>query len=127
MAADNHAVVSQHAIRAIGNLSAGLRKSFHDCALQAVPVLFAKFKEKRIVEDIMTALEKIMMCIEIAEIVEHIAKIKSEKTPATKMNCITWLEKAIRATMIDQLNDIVDQLAPVALALAEVKDANLRD
>ena len=63
MAGDNHAAISQNAIKAIGCLAQGLRHLFHDMALQAVPVFFMKFKEKRIVEDIMDNMSKILLCV----------------------------------------------------------------
>ena len=56
-AADPHATVAQFAIRAIGCLAKGLREPFHDFGVQAVPVMFAKFKEKRLAEEILNGLE----------------------------------------------------------------------
>ena len=71
-AGDAHAAVSGNAIKAIDALAKGLRAGFKDHAKQAVPVLFLKFKEKRILEDIFSCLESIMMCIEIADIIEFL-------------------------------------------------------
>ena len=49
---DSHVAVAQTGIKAMGCLAKGLREVFHDHALQAVPVCFAKFKEKRAEKDI---------------------------------------------------------------------------
>ena len=71
-AGDAHAAVSQNAIKAIAALAKGLRAGFKDHAKQSVPVLFGKFKEKRIVEDILQCLENIMMCVELADLIEFL-------------------------------------------------------
>mgnify|MGYP000879876469 CR=1 FL=1 len=65
LAQDAHATVAQFAIRAIGFLAKGLRAGFQEHALQAVPVLFAKFKEKRLTEEILNTLEQCMLCIQL--------------------------------------------------------------
>jgi len=96
LAADPHVAVAQHAIKAIGNLAKGLRESFKDHAIAAVPACFAKFKEKRITEDIMTALDHIMMCCELGDFVDCFNQIKTEKTPQTKLNITVFMERAIR-------------------------------
>ena len=68
-------------------------------ALQAVPVFFMKFKEKRIVEDIMENMNKILLCVQLNEILDAIqAALKAEKTAAAKVNMMVYLERAIRTT-----------------------------
>ena len=76
-----------------------MRPLFHDMALQAVPVFFMKFKEKRIVEDIMENMNKILLCVQLNEILDAIqAALKAEKTAAAKVNMMVYLERAIRTT-----------------------------
>ena len=127
LAVDAHATVAQYAIRALGFLANGLRQAFHDHAISAVPVLFSKFKEKRLTEEILTTLEKFMRCINLAEIIEPLEASKTEKMPLTKQNIMVFTERAIRTTYIDTLEEIVDKLAPLALAVADEKDANCRE
>ena len=45
----------------------------------------------------------------------------------TKINIMKFLEQAIRVTYIDQLEDTVEQLAPLAVGVTDEKDAGLRD
>ena len=128
LAGDSHVTVCQHAIRAIGCLAKGLRAGFHDMALQAVPACFAKFKEKRLTEDILTCLDRMITnCIQLGEIVENLKAVKTEKTPLTKLNIAVFIEKAIRVTYIDDLEDIVDAIGPLAVSVSDEKDAGLRD
>ena len=49
---DPNKVVAGHAVKAIGALAKGLRKEFANQAKEAVPVLCAALKEKRMIEDI---------------------------------------------------------------------------
>lgn len=92
-----------------------------------MPVLFSKFKEKRLTEEILTALERLMMSIELGECCESLAAIKTEKMPLAKMNMAIFMEKAIRTTYIDQLEEIVDKIAPLAVFVSDEKDATCRD
>ena len=73
-------------------LAKGVRAGFHDQALAAVPVLFAKFKEKRLTEEILTSLGHLMMCIELGEIVECFNAAKTEKVPLTKTSIMKFME-----------------------------------
>ena len=65
-------------------------------------------KEKRIVEDILTCLENIMMCIELVDVIEFLPQIEKEKAPAAKLNILVYLERTILTTYIDMLEDIKD-------------------
>ena len=38
-----------------------------------------------------------------------------------------FIERSIRATYIDELEDIAEQLAAMAVSFSEEKDGNLRD
>jgi len=127
LAGDAHATVAQFAIRAIGILAKGLRASFHDQAIAAVPVVFVKFKEKRLTEEILTALEHIMMCIELGEIMETLKNVKAEKLGLVKTNIMVFTERALRITYIDPLEELVDTLVPIVVALTDDKEPNCRD
>ena len=127
MSGDAHAAVSGAAIKSISALAAGLREGFKEHGKQAVPVLFTKFKEKRLVEDILTCLDNILGCTELSELVEFLPQIEKEKAPATKLNILDFLERAILKTYIDVLEDIKDQLAPLVMKMLEEKDPNCRD
>jgi hypothetical protein len=127
LAADAHVTVSQYAIRAIGCLAKGLRASFHDLALQAVPVFFSRFKEKRLTEEILTSLERLLMCIELGEVCEFLTVVKTEKMPLAKMNMAIFMERALRTTFIDALEEIVDKLAPIAVMVSDEKEVTCRE
>lgn len=127
MSGDAHAAVSGSAIKSISALAAGLRDGFKDHAKQAVPVLFTKFKERRLVEDILNCLDNILGCTELSELVEFLPQIEKEKAPAVKQNIMVFLERAILKTYIDVLEDIKDQLTPLVMKMLDEKDANCRD
>ena len=127
LAADPHATVAQYAIRSIGILAKGLRKDFHDHAIPLVPVIFAKFKEKRLGPEIQTALESIMMCIELGEIMETLGAVKAEKLALIQQQIMVFTERAIRTTYIDHLEEIAEAIAGIAVSLSENKDTALRD
>lgn len=127
MAGDAHAAVSGSGIKAIGAVAKGLRKGFKDHAKVAVPVLFGRFKEKRIVPDILACLENIMLCVELADLIEFLPQIEKEKAPAVKLNILVFLERAILITYIDMLEDIKDQISPVVMKVIEEKDPACRE
>ena len=96
--------------------------------MAAVPVLFAKFKEKRIVDDIITAMQNLLLCIELNEILELIkTALKTEKAPVGKLGTMVYLEKAVRTTYIDPLTEMKDDLVKIPISVIEDKDASLRD
>lgn len=68
-----------------------------------------------------------MMCIELPEIIENLNLIKTEKTPNIKMNIAIFIERAVLITYIDPLEEIADQLGPLALKITEEKDAKIRE
>ena len=97
-------------------------------ALQAVPVLFTKFKEKRIIADIEQAMQHLLLSVELSEILEIILNgLKAEKAPAGKTAIMAYLEKAVRTTYIDPLRDMKDELVKIPMSVIEDKDASLRD
>ena len=56
-------MVSLHAIKAAGALAKGLRESFLLMAKELVPLIIARFKEKRLIEDAHTSLDGCMICV----------------------------------------------------------------
>lgn len=92
-----------------------------------MPVLLGKFKEKRLTDDILQALEHLMGCIELGEVIESLGAVKTEKAPHAKVGIAKFIENAIRTTYIDPLEEIADRLAPLAVQIADEKDAALRD
>lgn len=68
-----------------------------------------------------------MMCIELPEIMEHLNLVKTEKTPNIKLNIAIFIERAVLITYIDPLEEIADQLGPLAIKVTEEKDANIRE
>lgn len=63
----------------------------------------------------------------MGEIVENLKAVKTEKTPLTKLNIAVFIERALRQTYVDDLEEIVDALGPLAVSVSDEKDANLRD
>jgi hypothetical protein len=69
-----------------------------------------------------------MMGIEIGEIIETLQKaVKAEKLPYAKAHIAVFIERSIRTTYIDQLEEMVDSLAPMAVTFSDDKDGGLRD
>ena len=58
---------------------------------------------------------------------ENLKAVKTEKSPLTKLKISVFIEKALRVTYIDDLEDIVDAIGPLAVSVSDEKDANLRD
>ena len=131
LAGDAHATVSSNAIKAIGALAKGLRADFKEHAKQASPLLFQKFKEKKLVPVINECFENFMMCLELGDLIEIVvAEFKSEKPKAifaVKQNILIFLEKVITTTNIDMLEDIKGQLATTVMNGIEEKDPGVRD
>ena len=67
------------------------------------------------------------MCCELGDIIESLDVYKKEKTPHGKILIAKFIENAIRLTYIDSLEDLIDQIAPIAVGISDEKDANLRD
>ena len=77
--------------------------------------------------DIHETLDKIMMCIELAEIMEPIQAGLKDKAPAIKKNTGVFLEKTILVTYIDTLEDLEGQILPVCFDVSEEKDNDVRE
>ena len=67
------------------------------------------------------------MCCEFGEVLESLGALKTEKTPHGKLLVAKFIENSIRITYIDPLEDMIDELAPIAVKITDEKDAGLRD
>jgi hypothetical protein len=103
---DSHIGVAQSAVKAIGALAKGLRESFSELAKELYPLMLQRFKEKRLVEELHTALTSMMYCVSLNDILEPLQAGLKDKSPVIKCQCAVFLEKALHTTYIDVLEDI---------------------
>ena len=57
--------------------------------------MIGRFKEKRLIEDAQLALTKILMCVDLNELMESIPTGLKDKSPEVKKQVLVFLEKAI--------------------------------
>jgi hypothetical protein len=119
--------VQQAGVKTIGLLAKGLRQDFAKEAKAAVPIIMPKFKERKMAEDIMTTMSAVLQCIPLAEIMEFLTIIETEKAPLTKVNICKFLEQTVLTTYIDDLQDVADTLVGLSMKVTEEKDAGVRD
>ena len=108
-------------------LAKGLREGFANHAKEIIPVLFPKFKERKLIDEIQTCLKNLMMCIQLTDVIEFLGIIETEKSPQTKINICKFLEQAVLTTYIDDLQDISSAFVPLCMKIADDKDASVRD
>ena len=67
------------------------------------------------------------MCCSLGEILDHFSAIKTEKTPHGKISIAVFLERTIRTTYIDPLEEVSESVAKLAVQISEDTNAGLRD
>ena len=92
---DSNIAVVVQAIRLIGFLARGQGKFFDSHARAMVPILFAKFKEKKqqVIQEIHKTLENLMHSTNIDSILGHVELALQDKAVATRLNTTIWIEK----------------------------------
>lgn len=108
-------------------LAKGLRQDFQKQAKEIVPVILPKFKERKMLDDLMATMANLMMCITLNEIMEFLGVIETEKAPATKVNICKFLEQTVLTTYIDDLQDVSGTLVPLCMKVTDEKDATVRE
>ena len=68
-------------MKAAGAMAKGIRESFAPMVKELVPLLIAKFKERKLIDDIQTSLTNCMMCLAIDEVWENLAPFFKDKSP----------------------------------------------
>jgi|LauGreDrversion4_2_1035121.scaffolds.fasta_scaffold28538_6 hypothetical protein len=66
-----------------------------------VPVLFGRFKEKKLLEDVQTTLTKFLMCVDLNELIEFLPAGLKDKSPEIKRQVAIFIERALLTTYID--------------------------
>lgn len=57
--------------------------------------MLGRFKEKRLCEDVQLALTKILMCLDLNELMESIPASLKDKSPEVKKQVLIFLERAL--------------------------------
>lgn len=57
--------------------------------------MLGRFKEKRLCEDVQLTLTKILMCLDLNELMESIPASLKDKSPEVKKQVLIFLERAL--------------------------------
>ena len=110
---DNNLVVSQVAIKIVGQLVKALRKQFEPFGKEMAGALIVRFKERKLIEEIHSSLENMVnYSLNLAVIVFEVNAGLADKAPSTKKNSTIFLENTILKTYIDVLEGVIDDVAP---------------
>ena len=72
-------------------------------------------------------MENILSCINLGEMKEHLALVKTEKAPETKKNIAEFISRAIKITYIDTLEEIYETIGPLGVTVSDEKDGVIRE
>ncbi|KAH9418886.1 hypothetical protein DERP_004212 [Dermatophagoides pteronyssinus] len=100
IAKDTNIVVVTLAIKCLGQLAQGLRKTFHHHAGQSVPVLLEKFKEKKqnVVQSLRDAIDAVYLSTNLEAISEDIITSLDNKNPSIRSETALFLARSFTKT-----------------------------
>jgi len=105
-----------------------LRKQFEPFGKDVAGAIIPRFKERKLIEEIHTALENMInFCTNLADIVFEVKAGLVDKAPSTKKNTANFLEKAIAVTYIDVLEGTLDEVVPKLIENANDSNGEVRD
>jgi hypothetical protein len=101
---DQNVNVQKQAIKAFSNICLGLRKPFEKGARIIFPLLLEKLKDKKAMEDALTALLNIVHCVDPKSLSEPIKECLLDKNPQMKINIMVWITQLIESNkeMVEQ-------------------------
>lgn len=126
---DANVQVVVQVIRLLGLLAKGQRGAFEQPAKHFLPLLVAKFRDKKaqIVTETHLCLLRFLKCLRFSYLLEKLPRLLEDKTPSVRVNLFTYLEGWIAAEQEQTLAAsaaIVDLVKRyIADNIAEVRDA----
>lgn len=92
---DNNVNVAVQAIRLVGNLAKGQKKFFEPYAKAFMPIFLSKFNDKKpqIIQELHKSLDLLTYSVKVDCVLNHIQAALQDKSVATKLNTMQWLEK----------------------------------
>jgi cytoskeleton-associated protein 5 len=125
---DNNVNVNMQAIKLIGVLAKGLRKSFDGYARQFVPILLQKFKDKKntIVSEAHTALDNLLKSTTFESILEDVKEALDDKTPALKTNVMQLIDRTMAGLPDNNRQRLAPQIAAMCKHMTEDSNPDVR-
>ena len=89
--------------------------------------MFSRFKEKRLTDDVHTALDNILLGVKLGELLEFVPTGLNDPSPTIKKNVAVFIERALLITYIDDFEEIKGEILPMIAQVADDKDADVRE
>eukprot|EP00742_Colponemidia_sp_Colp-10_P006163 GILJ01006597.1.p1 GENE.GILJ01006597.1~~GILJ01006597.1.p1 ORF type:complete len:2140 (-),score=355.52 GILJ01006597.1:90-6284(-) len=127
---DSNVVVAQHAVKAIGLLSLGLRADFGPYARSILAVVLSKFKEKKaaVLSEVNSTLDRMLKSFQLDQIMEDVKAASADKAPTVKLNTILWVTRSIESGCdFGALKRSCKALASVLVELSDDSAGDIRD
>lgn len=107
---DSNVQVTTSAIKIIGFLCKGLRKSFYGQAKALFPFLLERLKEKKgsLLDETQKSLENMLFCLGLEEVFDVVKENLEGKNVQMKLNSLIWVEKSLlRSESLSSLKNIM--------------------
>jgi cytoskeleton-associated protein 5 len=126
---DNNVNVMVQALKIVGLLSKGLRKSFEIHSRQFFSVFLGKLKEKKtlIVQEVFTGLDNLLFSLSLDSLLIELEEALEDKANAQKTNLLLWLQKVAESQPNEQLARPAKEIAQMVKKITDDSTASIRN
>lgn len=126
---DNNVNVMVQAVKLVGLLSKGLRKSFEIYSKEFFPMFLDKLKEKKtlIIQEVFTGLDNLLFSLTMDSVMIELGEALDDKATAMKINLMTWLQKTYSTFGSDKLGKTSKEVALMIKKITDDSTANIRN
>ncbi|OMJ83062.1 hypothetical protein SteCoe_16098 [Stentor coeruleus] len=126
---DNNVNVMVQAVKLVGLLSKGLRKSFEIYSKEFFPIFLDKLKEKKtlIVQEVFTGLDNLLFSLTMDSVMIELEEALDDKATAMKINLMTWLQKTYSTFGMDKLGKSPREVALMIKKITDDVTASIRN
>lgn len=126
---DNNVNVMVQALKLVGLLSKGLRKSFEIHSRQFFGIFLNKLKEKKtlIVQEIFNGLDNLLYSLSLDSLLIELEEALEDKANAQKTNLLLWLQKCAENLPNEQIAKPAKEIVAMVKKITDDNTASIRN
>lgn len=126
---DNNVNVMVQAVKLVGLLSKGLRKSFEIHSRQFFSIFLSKLKEKKtlVIQEVYLGLDNLLFSLPFESVLIELEEALDDKANALKMNLLIWLQKSAEGLPNEQILKAVKEITGMVKKLTDDNTASIRN
>jgi len=124
---DSNLVVSNLALKGIGELAKEFKLQFANCAKQSFELIVQKYKDKKSADEAQRCLENLVFSLRLEEMIEPIKESLNNKSPLIKSKVCMWITNTIHKAEPSLIKVLGLALGPTLSKLTNDASSEVRD